>query len=258
MPRNEELFSREITQTALAAAAVLQGHGFSCCLFGSAACWYYGMRHRIPHDVDIVVMDDSGAHDAQYFKDLIVQADPNFYLVAARNPEDTYRVLWYRIPRRAGSGLAASLSASNDDNNTRHCKVDILLPGPEPLTIPFIPQDRINYPPMNTVRRGAHRIPLMPFLTLVLLKVRGWSDHRIDHRRRMRDKVAQDEDDVDSLLELAIEKYSTRVEDEADLWEEWFVDEAEYWVDEYAEEWRDSEPAWSEIGFDVQIESDSE
>ena len=94
----------------------------------------------------------------------------------------------------------------------------------------------------------------MPFLTLVLLKVRGWADHRIDDRQRMRDKVAQDEDDVDRLLELAIGRYSTRVEDEVDLWDDWFIDEAEFWVDEYAEEWGESESAWTEIGFDVQLE----
>jgi hypothetical protein len=217
--------------------------------------------------VDIVVMDDSGLHDAEYFKELIVHADSNFYLVPARNPQDTYKVLWYRIPPRRGTGSgpeAASSSAPNEDgsapapDNARHCKVDILLPGPEPLSIPFIPQDRIKYPQPDTVTISARRIPLIPFLTLVLLKVRGWADHRIDHREWTRNKVAQDERDVDRLLELAIQRYSTRVEDEADLWEEWFIDEAEFWVDEYVEEWRESESAWSEIGFDVQVESDSQ
>lgn len=198
-------------------------------------------------------MDDSEEHDAEYFKALIVQTDPNFYLVPARNPEDTFQVLWYRLPRRGRTETASSNNAS-----MRQCKVDILLPGPEHLSIPFIPPDRISHPPRRGDAPLNHdRIPLVPFLTLVLLKVRGWSDHRVDHRQRMRDKVFQDEEDLESLLELAIDKYSSRVEDEVDLWEDWFVEESELWVDEYVEEWRDSASAWSEMGFEIQSDSES-
>lgn len=55
--------------------------------------------------------------------------------------------------------------------------------------------------------------------------------------------MSQDEEDLDSLLDLAIDKFSTKVEDEEDLWEDWFIEQSELWVEEYVEEWEDTADA---------------
>ncbi|KAF5334805.1 hypothetical protein D9611_012904 [Ephemerocybe angulata] len=155
MPQ-EPLQSSEITRVAKAAVEVVQELGFTCCLFGSAACWYYGMRNRVPNDVDLVVMDDEH-FDTEVIKRLIVGRNSNFYLVPARNPHDTFKVLWYRVGPR------------------KKCKVDILLPGPELLSIPYIAAENLHY----TRNSG---MPLLPFLTLVLLKKPGKPDPQIRSR----------------------------------------------------------------------------
>lgn len=173
-------------------------------------------------------MEDPDDFDVEDIKESVVATDDDFYLVPARNPMETYKVLWYRLPRR------------NDVQ--MHCKVDILLPGPSTLSIPRLHADEIHY----TIRS---RTPLIPLLTLLLLKLRGWSDHRSDHRQRMQDKVPQDEDDLDEMLSLAKNK-NARMEDEEGLWEDWFVEEAREWVAEYTEEFPYSECDWAELGFD--------
>ncbi|KAF6753635.1 hypothetical protein DFP72DRAFT_901067, partial [Ephemerocybe angulata] len=71
----EPLQSNEITRVAKAAVEVVQELGFTCCLFGSAACWYYGMRNRVPNDVDLVVMEDPEEYDTENIKRLIVSRD---------------------------------------------------------------------------------------------------------------------------------------------------------------------------------------
>ncbi|KAJ3548212.1 hypothetical protein NMY22_g1339 [Coprinellus aureogranulatus] len=227
MPYSDPLFDRDIAHVAKAATDALRENGFTCCLFGSAACYYYGMRNRTPNDVDIVVMEDPDDYDVEDIKQSLVDTDDNFFLVPAGNPRDTFKVLWYRLPRRNGS--------------QKRCKVDILLPGPEFLSIPRLDSEEIYYTQRS-------RMPLIPLLTLILLKVRGWSNHRSDHRQRMQDKVPQDEEDLEEMLEIAKNK-NARVENEEGLWEDWFSEEAMEWVSEYIDEFPLSEYDWADIGF---------
>ncbi|KAG5653857.1 hypothetical protein H0H81_009936 [Sphagnurus paluster] len=215
------LTAQEIRRVARTTIATLAGQGLESCLFGSAACAIYGMTHRVPNDVDLVVLEDS--LDPEEIKDMIVSANNNFYLVPAANPRNTYNVLWYYLPRN------------------RRCKVDILTPGL--LSIPDIP-------PENVVRVDQFQdIPVTPLLPLLLLKLRGWTDHMEDPRRWMQEKASVDEEDIDELLELAVDDYDVHLDDESDWLPNWFIEEARERVDEYVQAWPDSEDYWSQLGF---------
>jgi len=169
-------------------------------------------------------MEDPEEWDAEHIKELIVQSDPNFYLVDARNPDDHWKVLWYNI-----------------EQSGRHCKVDILLPGPEHLDIPYIPDRDIYLTRLS-------QTPLVPLLTLILLKLKGWADHKVDHRIRMREKVEQDEEDIEHLLQIARRKGNQlQCADEEHLWEDWFWEESNERMNEYMDEWPETIDDWSYV-----------
>ncbi|KAG6820214.1 hypothetical protein H0H93_003868 [Arthromyces matolae] len=167
-------------------------------------------------DIDIIVITEMDPED---LKDLIAESDQRFYLVPSVNPRNTYQVLWFSVSPR------------------KSCKVDILVPGL--LSIPVIPVSKIVYINQD--------IPVVPFLLLLLLKLRGWTDHRVDSRPRMRDKVEVDEGDIEELLELGVEEYKAHLDQESWL-PEWFVQEMEERVVEYVERWPDSKQAWRSLG----------
>jgi len=221
--RSGPLTAREIRKAARAAITTLEGHNLRACLFGSAACAIYGMEHRVPNDVDVVVFTN---RDPEDIKDLLVSSNDKFYLVPSTNPQNTYQVLWYSFPA--------------PQRWRRSCKVDILIPGL--LSIPSIPASRIvGVEPFQD-------IPVMPFMALLLLKLRGWTDHLADPRRRMQEKTTIDEEDIDELLELAMEQYGAHLDNERWM-PKWFIREAKERVEQYTEAWPDSAWSWSELGF---------
>jgi len=129
------LTGKEIRKATRAAVAAIEANALRCCVFGSVACAIYGMEHREPNDVDIVVLTNKTQGD---IKDLIASTDDQFYLVPAANPQDTYHVLWYSIP----------------DADERACKVDILIPGI--LSIPEIPIQKIVYQDRSPIYLLSH------------------------------------------------------------------------------------------------------
>ena len=75
------------------------------------------------------------------------------------------------------------------------CKVDILLPGT--IGIPrHIPLEVLHY------ESYFPDIPLIPFLVLLLLKVRSWAEHIIEERRHIKDRAKLDQNDIEELLDL--------------------------------------------------------
>ncbi|KAF8219289.1 hypothetical protein L208DRAFT_767547 [Tricholoma matsutake] len=211
------LTGKEVRRAARAAVAVLEANGLDCCLFGSAACAIYGMENREPNDVDIIVLSTM---DREAIKELLESNDHRFYLVPSANPSNTYCVLWFTLRRE------------------RACKVDILTPGV--LSIPNIPVQRILY------QDKFPDIPITPFLCLLLLKLRGWVDHREDSRQYMRDKVPMDEGDIEELLDLAVEH---EVHLRKERWmPKWFVEEARERIAEYVQVFPYSASDWREIG----------
>ncbi|KAG6895233.1 hypothetical protein C0992_002475 [Termitomyces sp. T32_za158] len=174
---------------------------------------------ELNQDVDVVVLS---RRDPENIKNLIILTDDRFYLVPSANRRNTYQVLWFRLCKR------------------KECKVDILVPGR--LSIPRIPLWTIS--DMGPFED----IPVVPFLVLLLLKLRGWTDHRVDRRRYMRDKVEVDEEDIDELLKLAVEDYEAHLDEERWL-PKWFVREMRGRVQEYIEELPYSDRYWQRLGF---------
>ncbi|KAF7323729.1 hypothetical protein MKEN_00593800 [Mycena kentingensis (nom. inval.)] len=177
----------EVELVAQRAVAAFASAGIETCLFGGAACAAYG-NTRTPGDVDIVCLTDE--YTQEQLKTILVSKNPNFYTVRARDPDATYRVLWYRTGYR------------------RSCKVDVLLPGI--LNIPDVPSSRIVH--------SAKELPLMPFFPLLLLKLQGWQDHGESDKDYMRAKQPTDVRDVVQMLGLAATKYTKQTVASEESW----------------------------------------
>ncbi|KAI0771284.1 hypothetical protein BD413DRAFT_67141 [Trametes elegans] len=222
MPRRPT--TEEILNISERVVDIFQSYGLRSCLFGSAACNLFGVS-RTPNDVDVVVLTER--YDQEELKELLVNNDDDFYLVNSRNPNADYRVLWYRLPGRAGG-------------RRRKCKVDLLLPGV--LNIPFVPRRRVK------VISG---LPVMPLVPLLLLKLQGWSDHRESHREDMQEKQYVDVDDISELLDIAVERGQSIWQNNLSWVPRDFLDDAQDRVVDYIEEYPDSADSWEELGFYV-------
>uniref|UniRef100_A0A8H8CEQ1 Uncharacterized protein n=1 Tax=Psilocybe cubensis TaxID=181762 RepID=A0A8H8CEQ1_PSICU len=171
----------EIQHTIRVALSVLSTHGLDACLFGSAAMLAHGMEHRLPEDIDILILNASSVQTDETIKDLLVSSTTTssgfFFLTASRKQGATHRILWYTLPPtvrehnskkskhdRASGFPKTSVPSSSapisgqqdlknqgtdilktpDQSGVRACKIDILLPGPNsPLDIPHIPKDKL-------------------------------------------------------------------------------------------------------------------
>jgi hypothetical protein len=178
-----------------------------------------------PQDVDIIVLNLWDSWDVEDVKALLVESDDSFFLVPSRNPRNNYMVLWYSLPPRS----------------KRSCKVDILVPGI--VEIPRVPESLITY-------TNIPDIPVMPFLALLLLKLRGWDDHRSHTRQDMVDKQHVDVEDIDELLDLAINHYGVHLSTESWMPKS-FVKSAKARLREYVDLFPDTAWQWNEIGFNV-------
>ncbi len=163
-----------------ASISILKYLRYEFCLFGSAASNYYGMSSRVAQDVDILVL--ARDVDAEWLKEIFVQRDKNFYRVNSVKPEATYTVLWYEL------------------SDERKCKVDLLHFGV--MGIPCMPPGIAYY-----VRSpGYRKIPLLPLIPLLFLKLIGWRKRARSILRYWRKKVPNDEEDILNLLDIAISR----------------------------------------------------
>jgi hypothetical protein len=135
--------------------------------------------------VDLVVQTD--LYTQERLKALLVTANPDFYLVAAKTPGATYRVLWCRLT-----------------GYRRSCKVDILLPGI--MNIPRVPRELI---------KRVQNLPVMPLAGILLLKLQAWEDHRDAEKWYMREKAWVDKADLSCMLPIAI---GTRLQVTKETW----------------------------------------
>jgi len=219
----------EIMHTARVTAAALGDYGLDCGLFGSAACSIWKMTHRSPNDVDMIVFTTE-LH-AEHIKELIIAVDDRFYLVPAKDPKKSYRVLYYAL------------------KSGRHCKVDILTPGI--LDIPDMPAHRILF------LEAFPGIPVVPYVVLILLKLRGWTDDRDSSEARFRAKKSIDEADINELLSimpgLSIyeEGWDLLDVERSDWMPEWFQSNGEARIAEFVEVYPDTAWYWREMGFRV-------
>jgi len=232
---------KEIEKVARVTTATLAEYGLECCLFGSTACAMYGAS-RVPNvglcmrrtllsisttttqDVDVIVLNLWTSWDVEDVKQLLERENENFFLVPSTNPRNTYQVLWYSLSTR----------------NFRACKVDILVPGT--VDIPQIPISSTTY------TSDRDRIPLVPFMVLLLLKLRGWDDHRNHHRQDMIDKQHVDVQDINELLGMCNDE--DHLSNESWL-PKWFIKKSRKRVRQYVNSFPNSANDWRSIGFEV-------
>jgi len=141
----------------------------------------------------------STAWSQEQLKQRLVKLNPRFYLVDARNPMATYRVLWYRVSEaRPLSSLANSSfysTFSYSSHSGVRIKVDILLPGA--MNIPLFPAEKITWDA---------GLPSAPFILVLLLKLQAWFQHRHSTESRFRVKQFTDHSDLQALLAIARSK----------------------------------------------------
>jgi len=188
--------SAQITSAAHDAISTLTDIGVVSCFVGGMACQLYG-NSRQPNDLDIFVL--SSVWSQEQLKQRLVELNPRFYLVNARNPMATYKVLWYRVSMAQPSSSLANLSSYRTFSYTSRSevkiKVDILLPGA--MGIPLFPTEKIIW------NAG---LPTAPFILVLLLKLQGWFQHRHSTEFRFREKQFTDHQDLQALLGIACSK----------------------------------------------------
>ncbi|KIL64843.1 hypothetical protein M378DRAFT_162691 [Amanita muscaria Koide BX008] len=206
---------KDIRRVARRTVEALEEGGYRCCLFGSAACNLWGMSDRMPNDIDVVVFTN---HSQEDIKDYLINANDRFFIVVGN-----FRVLWYNIcwPRL-------------------RVKVDILIPGPEPMGIPYVPE--------GAIVPSSSGIPVIPFLLLLILKVQGWRHHRTSFKNKDRAKIPQDEVDIKQLL-LMLDSDDDHLNRFGWL-PQWFVENAYELIGAYIKKFPRTR-AWRSIGFDV-------
>ncbi|PPR04980.1 hypothetical protein CVT24_010438 [Panaeolus cyanescens] len=220
------LKENDIVHTIGATFSALSRHGLEGCLIGSAAAYFYGMRYRVPNDLDVVVVNPSPEHTTDDIKDLIAQSDKRFSLVPSRVPGSVHQVMWFSIedvdendvksPSKKSRVRAAQRQRRQDESEaTRLCKVDILIPsiyfGSSALdSFSLVPDhsttfeshcesDSTTYTPtMQTVK-------YVPLPTLILLKLSAWKDCSAVHAsQKLHEAIPKHELDIEQLLHIII------------------------------------------------------
>ncbi|KAK0244925.1 hypothetical protein EDD85DRAFT_760304 [Armillaria nabsnona] len=174
---------------------------YTFAILGSTACYLYG-NGRLPNDVDILM--SSHTCDLESMKAFLVAKNPNrFYLVDAKTPGATWKVLWYHDRGIKGK--------------SEKTKVDILKPGV--LHLPMIFSEAIV---------DMQGLPVVPMSILLPHKLQGWKDNMDSPITRLRSKQDDDAGDICSLLRIIIEGMSTQEKKNSTYWK-WF---ALKWFDE--------------------------
>ncbi|KAJ3773664.1 hypothetical protein FB446DRAFT_787639 [Lentinula raphanica] len=211
----------EVQRIAHKAVTIFRENAMNCCLFGSLACYMWGMVYRDPKDVDLVVLDNEW-RGTEELKELLVETDRNFYLVPSRDPDATYRVLYYAV----GPGCS--------------CKIDILTTGHSTsLHLPPVPFEEV----LTFVA-----LPVMPLLPLLLMKIQGWLAHRESQKAHERAKVPQDAADVRVMLYIAVQKEVHIHDPECEWMPLWFVRQMKFRVFKFVREYPDSLEDWNRLG----------
>lgn len=187
-----------------------------------------------PQDVDLLVLQRPEAQQrtTEQLKELLVSIDRQFYLKSARDPQATYKVLWFR-----------------SSSGGRHCKVDILIPG-----IMHLPNL------LPKMIRWIDRIPLVPFSVLLLQKLQGWDDHRNMTETHKNQKQHSDAADIRWMLELQSEMAALRglkPWDDVQLFDKEFQLLSQRRVVEYCAKFPDRDKAWQSLGFETRLTVDT-
>jgi len=202
----------------------LRALGIECCLMGSMACKLYGTT-RTPNDIDVLCLNSP--HDQETLKRVLTQAKSRFYLVPAKDPAATYKVLWYRF-----HSVVSHVNV----------KVDLLYPGI--LDIPKIPVSEID-------TNNIHGLPCLPLSHLLLLKLQGWVHHGEAEQAFKRMKQPADVQDINDLLRISRRK-SIRPSDDPHI-PVTLKRISESRIAKYVEKRPESERDWTELGFSCSL-----
>ncbi|KAG8774803.1 hypothetical protein FRC12_001820 [Ceratobasidium sp. 428] len=209
----------DILSATKAAVRVFEARGTPVCAVGGLACKLLG-NPRTPNDVDLLLLNTVSSQEQ--LKRALVNANSQFYLIPARDPLATYKVLWYRT--------AADVRV----------KVDLLQPGI--MSIPNISSGEIEH--KDTSHGGTRvRIPVAPFSLVLLLKLQAWEQHRNSSEYRFREKQYTDARDINVLLPLAAADQVT-----FDSLPSEFLGEARRRVVLYTGLHSETERSWQELG----------
>ncbi|KAG9127707.1 hypothetical protein FRC07_010630 [Ceratobasidium sp. 392] len=179
---------------------------------------------RVFESQDLLVLDTTSSQEQ--IKRVLVNANSRFYLIPARDPLATYKVLWYRTALDV------------------RVKVDLLQPGI--MSIPNISSDEIERRTTSAYGGSQSRIPVAPFGVVLLLKLQAWEQHRDSSEYRFREKQYTDARDINVLLPLAV---AGRVV--FDSLPDEFVREARRRVALYTRTHPTTEQPWQQLGFEV-------
>jgi len=210
-----------------------------CCFVGGMACQLYG-NSRKPNDLDVFILSTSWSQE--HLKRRVVALNPRFFLVDARNPMATYKVLWYRVSQgTTPSRLASSsLFRTHSSWSDVQIKVDLLIPGT--MDIPLFPASKITW------NAG---LPAAPLVLVLLLKLQAWSQHRASIESRFREKQYMDHNDIKMLLSVAHSKgvrILPQATSEAYLPQEFIVNSVAR-VAEHGRVYPGSKNDWARLGF---------
>lgn len=99
----------------------------------------------------------------------------------------------------------------------------------------------------------------MPFIAVLLLKLKGWTDHRNAKRKDYQKKQYVDVDDIREMLRIWFRRqYRTEMNLRTESWIPlWFVDAARQNVDKFVEAFPSTSIYWFAMGFDVDIDLQS-
>jgi len=231
----QSLTSIDIYDVATDVVETLKALNLECCFIGGMACSLYGLD-RLPKDIDVLINNPHSGWDQEFVKRQLVARNSRFYLVQAKTPGATYKVLWYRLPPTAGSRL-----------NNQRIKIDILLPGL--MDLPAVPTPNITWFRESTSNRTW---PAAPYDLLLMTKLQAWFQRRESSVQHYRDRVPADHAD---LVELLIIGRSTNervypVEEEAKQYlSDSFIEVTKQRVIEHVWDHPDCLYSWKALGF---------
>ncbi|KAK0491914.1 hypothetical protein EDD18DRAFT_1185348 [Armillaria luteobubalina] len=219
-----------VFKAAVDATRLLQNSGYSCAIFGGAACYLYG-NERLPNDIDFLV---SSSDDAELIKRSLVNQDPiHFYLIKSLYPEKQHQKLRYERSLHIGQQKVR-----------RYTKVDILTPGT--MMLPFLSSRSV------VVKNG---LPLVPVEVLLLHKLQGWHDNMTASEPHKQMKQTTDAADVRCMLKIVLQTLTGNKRSWASVALSFFEEEFQHLtierVKEFCSGFADCRDDWHQLGFEV-------
>ncbi|KAL0062607.1 hypothetical protein AAF712_010541 [Marasmius tenuissimus] len=240
-PRSDTPFTRyELLQVSYAASCAVEEAGYQCYLFGSAAVYFTCPDHRKPRDIDLVVFSTSPTAqkiNAEQVKIAIRREDSRFYRVRAKSPGAKYTPFWFWF---------------SDDPQapdfTHSIKVDVVPFDIKDFRVPQVPVQSLVRRTVFRWRGHEHGFWLVPPPALLIMKLKGWHDHRLSSKHWIREKTPTDIVDIQALLTVVENGQHTLTSHQQSWFPVWLIRQGR----ERAREFLDNNPDISHSHFQAQ------